>query len=82
MTTMNLHRLKIEHSNAITAKLANEMTTHEMMIKHYAVNFMESESDSDKEGYRTAKIEHDTMKRAIEIVQRVSRDFEFKEDEK
>ena len=80
MNDIKLRRLKIEHSNAITAKLDEMVKSNERMMNHYALAFMESQDESDKTGYSLHKAKVAVMKQAIETTQNTSRDFEFSED--
>ena len=77
---MDLRRLKIEHSNAITERLAERMKGYAFTMKDEAVHFMDSGDEGSRASYDRAKISHDIMKFAIDTVQQVSREFEFKED--
>jgi len=79
---MDLRRLKIEHSNAITAELDRMAKRDEGMMSAYAVDYMDSgcKDETYKAAYDRSKVKRDTMKQAIEIVQRISREFEFEEE--
>jgi len=77
---MNLNNLKIELSNAITAELAKSMKSHEGMMSHYALNFMESGDEEHRASYLRFKGKYESMKMSIDIVQQTSRDFAFEEE--
>ena len=77
---MNLNRLKIEHSNAITADLASRLKLENSMMRDAAVNYMNSNDEADKSEYLKYKSKSEAFRMAIEITKNVSRDFEFKDD--
>jgi len=79
---MDLNRLKIEHSNAITAKLAEKMKSDENMMKHFAVAFMDRGDSDDKISYLKSKASCAAINMAIDIVQTTSRSFEFEGEAK
>ncbi len=74
---MDLHRLKIELTNAITAELQKRVKSDEGMVSHYAINFMESGEDGDRDSYRSYRAKAETMELAINIAQDTSRGFTF-----
>lgn len=77
---MDLNRLKIELTHAITAELARRQKSDEDMVRHYAVSFMESGTDEDRASYLRHRAKAETMELAINVAQDASRDFTFEGD--
>lgn len=74
---MDLHRLKVELTNAITHDFAQAKESDERMMCMHAVQCMESGSQEDRDRYNSYKDRAGTTQRMIEIAQKVSRKFKF-----
>lgn len=71
--------LKLD-KDRLLEELDKEVKNEEHMMSHYALSFMEKEDESHKAAYSRCKVKVETMKRAIDIAQRISRDFKFEDE--
>jgi hypothetical protein len=72
---MDLHRFKVELTNAITHEFAKAKESDERMMNMYAVQCMESGSQEDRDQYNSYKDRVQTTQRMIDIAQSTGSKF-------